>query len=180
MGRVKCRADGLVSSTDAGCDCQLARWTPDALALPCCPHSSRVPSKQSCHVYLKLHTSRCDRRARAGEADGFVPASCVGSALQSTRYYIHIRSPLPRLQRGFTTVAVTRIDYLLHALYNRVACHYPTHSEVRTPIGYRAKAQSTPTPETMHQEKLPRALFSSLLSYFTYLPLPLSISRYLS
>jgi hypothetical protein len=103
---------------------------------------------------------------------------CWQRALQSTRCYIC--SPLPRLQRGFTTVAVARIDYLLHALYNRVACHYPTHSEVRTPIGYRAKAQSNPTPETMHQEKLPRALFSSLLSYFTYLPLPLSISRYLS
>jgi hypothetical protein len=178
---VKCRADGLVSRTDAGCDCQLARWAPDALVLPCCPHSSRVPSKQSCHVHLKLHTSRCDRRARTGEADGMLSSQrhvLAARASQSTRYCI--RSPLPRLQRGFTTVAVTRIDYLLHALYNRVACHYPTHSKVRTPIGYRAKAQSNPTPETMHQEKLPRALFSSLLSYFTYLPLPLSISRYLS
>lgn len=75
---------------------------------------------------------------------------------------------------GANIVYLTPVAYV--ALYTMTAS---TQHETNANVGYCAKSPIQ-APVTMHQEKLESALLSSALSYLTYLPLPLSISRYLS
>jgi hypothetical protein len=70
-------------------------------------------------------------------------------------------------------------------LSNRIMRSYKTPATIQptTPkqcIQRVLCAKCKPTPRPLPQAKLASALLSSLLSYLTYLPLPLSISRYRS